>query len=303
MRADGKLVTNVSSMYLVAPYIMRRRSDSMNMIEIETPYDNIHQYVLEQRKQGRKISHMAIVYAAYCRTVSQFPALNRFVVHSRVYARNELAVAMVVLRPGDENETMGKIKFDINDTIFDVNDKLNKYVEDNDKSNSNNSFDDILRNIACRPLIIRPIVNFLMWLDKIGLLPKSAIDASPFHESMVFTNLASIKTNYIFHHVYDFGTCSMILAMGNTIETPQKVNGEVVLKKMIPFGLVMDERIASGYYYAQAFAELKKYLENPALLETPPTDLKYDFPFPTLSARFPSKKEQKAQRKAAKKTK
>ncbi|MBQ0125348.1 MAG: 2-oxo acid dehydrogenase subunit E2, partial [Clostridiales bacterium] len=113
--------------------------------------------------------------------------------------------------------------------------------------------------------------------------------------------LASIKTNHILHHVYNFGTCNLILAMGNTVETPKKVNGQIELVKEIPFGLVMDERIADGHYFAQSFADFKKYLTNPELLETPPETLDIDYPFPTLSSRFPTKKQIKAQKKAEKK--
>ena len=88
---------------------------------------------------------------------------------------------------------------------------------------------------------------------------------------MVFTNLASIRTNHIHHHCYDFGTTSMIMAAGNAREVAHRTrDGEIVHEKCLPLGLVMDERIASGYYFAQAFRKMKEYFKNPALLEEPP---------------------------------
>ena len=300
MRPDGKLIKDVSPMYLIIPYILPDRSDSMNMIELTTNYDAVHNYVLKKRKEGVKLSHMSVVLAAYVRTVSQFKCLNRFVVNKRIYAHNELSVAMVVLRPGSGDETMGKIKFDLYDTIYDVNEKMEKYVVENTTGEPDTSLDSIMGKLIGCP----PLTRFLIWiikkLDKIGLLPKSIIDVSPFHESIVFTNLASIKTNHIFHHIYNFGTCNMVIAMGNTIETAKKVDGEIKLVKEIPFGLVMDERIADGRYFASAFAEMKKYLLDPSLLETPPESVDYDFPFPTLSSHFPTKQQIKAEKKAAK---
>jgi hypothetical protein len=113
-------------------------------------------------------------------------------------------------------------------------------------------------------------VNVLVWADKHNLLPKAIIDASPFHVSMVFTNLASIRTNHIYHHCYDFGTTSMVVAAGNTREVPKRKGGEIVHEKCLPLGVVMDERIASGSYFAMAFRRMKQYLKDPSLLELEP---------------------------------
>jgi len=40
--------------------------------------------------------------------------------------------------------------------------------------------------------------------------------------------------------------------------------------------MVMDERIASGSYFALAFRAFKRYLKNPALLEEPPKVINKD---------------------------
>ena len=98
MRADGKKVKNVDPMYLIAPYIMNKRVDSMNMTTIDIPHEPIQKYINKKRKEGINISHMALIIAAYVKTMSQYPELNRFVVNKRVYQRNEIAVGMVVLQ-------------------------------------------------------------------------------------------------------------------------------------------------------------------------------------------------------------
>ncbi|MBR4427050.1 MAG: hypothetical protein IKS77_05055, partial [Spirochaetales bacterium] len=50
-------------------------------------------------------------------------------------------------------------------------------------------------------------------------------------------------------------------------EVPVKTKDGVVFKTCIPLGVVMDERICSGHYFADAFKCMKGYLENPSLLE------------------------------------
>ena len=272
MRADGKRIKNADPMYTVAAYIMDKRVDSMNMITTDIPVDPIKEYLNEKRKQGINLSHMAVVLAAYIRTLGEFPELNRFVVNKKIYQRNEVAVGMVVLKAGQiDHGTMSKMYFNENNTIFEVNDIINKYVEENRETPDNNSTEKLIKVLLSVPGILPVGVAIFKWLDKHGLLPKSIIDASPFHMSLGITNLASIRTNHIYHHCYEFGTTSIFMAMGNTREVPKRKGDEVVFEKCMPIGVTMDERIASGSYFAIAFRRMRHYLRNPELLETSPS--------------------------------
>ena len=273
MRADGKRIKNADPMYTVAAYIMDKRVDSMNMITIDIPVEPIKEYLNEKRKQGINISHMGVVLAAYIRTMKDFPELNRFVVNKKIYQRNEIAVGMVVLKPGEMGHgTMSKMYFNENNTIFEVNDIINKYVEENREAPGNNGTEKIIKALLSVPGVLPVGVGLFKWMDKHGLLPKAIIDMSPFHMSCGITNLASIRTNHIYHHCYEFGTTSVFLAMGNTREVPKRKGDEIVFEKCMPIGVTMDERIASGSYFAMAFRKMRTYLRNPELLETPPSD-------------------------------
>ncbi len=274
MRADGKRIRNADPMYTVAAYIMDKRVDSMNMITIDIPVDPIKEYLNEKRKQGINISHMCVILAAYLRTMKEFPELNRFVINKKIYQRSEIAVGMVVLKSGQvDNGTMSKMYFNDNNTIFEVNDIINKYVAENRETPDNNSTEKLIKVLLSVPGILPIGVAIFKWLDRHGLLPKSIIDASPFHMSLGITNLASIRTNHIYHHCYEFGTTSVFMAMGNTREVPKRKGDEIVFEKCMPIGVTMDERIASGSYFALAFRKMRHYLRNPELLEAPPTDI------------------------------
>ena len=80
------------------------------------------------------------------------------------------------------------------------------------------------------------------------------------------TNLASIKTSYIHHHCYEFGTTSVFVCMGKPV--PNYMSGDLT-KKMMPLGIVMDERICTGYEYAAFCNDFRKYIRQPELLEVP----------------------------------
>ncbi len=270
MRADGKRVKNADPMYLVGAHIMNKRVDAMNMTTIDIPYEPLQKYINEKRKLGVSISHMALILAAYVRTLNEFPELNRFVVNKKIYDRNEISVGMVVLQSLDtHNGTMSKMYFEKSDTIFDINDKINKFVTENRETPEKNGVERFIKFILSVPGLLTVGISVLRFMDKHGLLPKSLIDISPFHMSLGITNLASIRTNHIYHHCYEFGTTSVFLAMGASREVPKRKGSEIIFEKSIPIGVTMDERICSGSYFASAFRTMKKYLKNPETLEKP----------------------------------
>lgn len=276
MRADGKRLKHSDPMYTVAAHIMARRSDAMNMTTIDIPVDPMQRYINRTRKEGRAVSHLALVLAAYVRTLADYPALNRFVVNKRIFARNEICVGMVVLKAGQDGGTMSKIHLLPDDTIDEVNEKINRYVADNRAVPEKNGTEKLIKILLGIPGLLRVGVPFFKWMDKHGLLPKAIIDASPFHASMSITNLASIKTDSIYHHCYDFGTTSLFLAMGNFHEVARRHQGEIVFERCMPIGAVMDERICDGHYFATAFRTFKRYLAQPELLEQKPATVKPD---------------------------
>ena len=277
MRADGRRLKNTDPMYRVAAHIMDKRVDSMNMITIDIPYAPMQDYVNKKRKEGVSISHMALVLAAYLRTMAKYPELNRFIVNKKPYVRNEIAVGMVVLQSLESHEgTMSKMYFEKTDTIFDVNNKINAYVNENREAPENNETEKIIRFLLSFPGLLTVGVKLFKFLDKYGLLPKFIIRMSPFHMSLGITNLASIRTNHIYHHCYEFGTTSIFMAMGNLREVPKRKGGEVIFERSLPIGVTMDERICSGSYFATAFRYLKKILANPEVLELPPEEVAED---------------------------
>ena len=278
MRKDGRRIKTSQPMYRVAMHIMSERNDAMNMIEIDVPMEPIQKYLNEKRKQGYGLSHLTVVLAAFVRTVAEYPLLNRFIVNSRLYARNEITVGMVVLKPGELEGTMNKMHFRPTDTVFDIQNTLDTYVQQNRAAGDTNSTDKMISALLRIPGLCRVGVGLFKLLDRWGLLPKSVIDLSPFHCSMTITNLASIRTNFIYHHVYNFGTTTLIMAMGNTKEVPVRRQGEVEFVHTMPIGVVMDERICSGSLYAAAFRYMERFLKNPALLETPPERVNEDIP-------------------------
>lgn len=274
-RRDGRRVkvTECDPTYMVACHIMTERVDAQNMITLHIPIDPMSRYIRQKQKEGITVSHLALVIAAYVRCCAEFKKLNYFVVNRRIYCRNELTVGMVVLKPGDTDGTMNKMHLDFTDTIFDIERKMEEYIQQNRGEGETNSTDKLVSKLLSIPGLLRVGAGILKWMDKHGMLPKKIIDASPFHCSMSISNLASIRTNHIYHHCYNFGTTSMFITMGNLVEVPKRRFAGIEMEKCLPLGVTMDERICSGSYFAAAFQKMRLYLTNPELLEKEP-----DFP-------------------------
>lgn len=270
MRADGKRVKNLDPMYQVACYIMNERSDAQNMIELDIPVEPLNAYIQKQREQGRRVTHLALVLTSYLRICAEFRQLNYFVVNKKVYEHKDFQAGMVVLKKGNMTGTMSKVELSHKDGVLEVQEKLDAYIAQNRKEGPSNATDRLIRFL----LKIPGLVNFGVWIfklmDRYGLLPKKILKASPFHCTMCISNLASIRTNHIFHHCYNFGTTSMFITLGNQREVMKRTADGVVPVRCIPLGVVMDERICSGSYFAMAFKQMKKYLANPELMEGEP---------------------------------
>lgn len=269
-RTDGYRVKTNDAMYELVPYIMPLRYDAANSIKYDVELDLLQDYVKDCRKRGINMSHMSIVIAAYLRLVSQNPFLNRFCMNKKIYARNHFCVSFVTLKPGSSTDTVTKIYFNLDDDIFEVNRKVQEAIEKSQQPTEENSLDKLMATLVRIPFLTSFAVGALKMLDRHFTLPFSIVDASPFHTSLFITNLASIRTNTIFHHIYEFGTTGIFCSLGQPIKKAKFSGDKLVQQKVIELGIVTDERIANGHYYGRCFKELHRYLKNPQVLESKP---------------------------------
>ena len=278
-RSDGYLVKDIDPIVALTPYIMPMRCDAQVMSDYKVDFEKLARYIVAKGQEGYKITFMEIVIAAYVRVVSQIPEVNRFVSNKRLYARNELTVSFALLQNSSSGkilENTTKCHFDPADTIYDVADRIAEVVERCRKEQADNSTLKVAR-LLLRPILANTVVGLARLLDRYGIMPRYILDASPFHTSLFVTNLASIGLPAVNHHIYNFGTCSQFVSIGSVERTTQiDGSGAAVRKRLLPLGLVCDERIAEGAMYAKMLALWNRLLNGPGRLETPPAKIFYD---------------------------
>ena len=274
-RKEGRKLRTIDPIFRVMPYIMAKRSDAQNTYSDTFDVSKTEAFCREKVKQGYKnFTVLHVFLAAYVRTVSQRPAINRFISGQKIYARNNIEVVMAIKKQMtlDGAETCIKVEFEPTDTIDDVYRKFNKEVMENVGDDSESKVDSAAKILNYIPgLLLRWTVKFLNFLDYFGKLPRTLTKLSPFHGSMIITSMGSLGIKPIYHHIYDFGNLPVFLAYGGKrTEVVLDKDGNVAKERYIDIKVVTDERICDGFYYASAFKVMKRCFENPEILELPP---------------------------------
>ena len=279
---EFRRVRTASPMLVITSYIMKTRVGSQNMIADKLKIDNVDKYIKEKQAEGYKnISYMHVLIAAYIRTVSQRPALNRFIRGQRIYTRRNVEISLSIKKQMnlESPDTVVKVILPPDATAVDVYEKLNQVVTDY-RDNPGGDFDNTAKVLSYIPgLVLKFSIWFLNLLDYFGLLPSFLTGVSPFHCSFFITSMGSLGIPAIYHHLYDFGTCPVFCSFGTKKrEYSLSDDGTVHKDKYIDVTFVLDERICDGYYYASSLRMIKSLIKNPWQLDVPPEQIVSDIP-------------------------
>ena len=282
-RYDGYRIRKMDPIYQIVPAIMRTRMDSQVFFDYKLDITELEKFVREQRNNGMPNLRMLHIFmTAMLRMMSQFPRLNRFIAGKKVFARNCYSISIAIKRSLsiDDEETTITPEFEPTFTLQDVVNHMETVLKEEvyDKRDEGNDTDMVARILGAIPTFVKAgFVDLMRNLDKIGLMPKFINKVSPFHASMFITDLGSCGIGPIYHHLYEFGTCSVFVAMGKK-ETEYYIDkdGNTQYRKYINMKVVADERICDGYYYASAMKAMVRLIRHPEKLLTPPDEVVMD---------------------------
>ena len=281
-RPDGRRVKGTDPIVQMTPYLMPMRCDAQVFLEHRLDYEMLSRYIARKSTEGQKITFMQLIVAAYVRGVSQHPEINRFIKNKQYFARNNLSVSFTILKESqnhDSPESTVRIEFDPTDTLFDVRDRMVAAVEANRGAGPEGDvfIDKLAGGVLKVPGLPNFIVALVRLLDRYGLVPGAFLRELPFYSSMFITNNASIGLHHVWHHIYNFGTVSAFFGLGSVLkEATVDAEGKARMKRWLPIGVTVDERVTSGAHYAAFFADVVRCLNHPELLESPPESVRYD---------------------------
>lgn len=261
-RKDAKLIKPKDTIQAIVPFIMPKRCDA----EVSSRYDiditELVKFVDKQNEKdlGYKMTYFHALSSCFAKTVFNRPALNRFVKNKRLYERNKITFAFIAKDKLSDSgeERIICIDIDPKDNVMTYSKKVAVDVFKVRKEGSN-EMDGILSFFTSLPkLILSIIVRIVMFMDNHGISPKALTEGDTNYATILLSNLGSIKTNSVYHHLNEYGTNSVVITIGTIREEKGK--------KKIDITATLDERIADGFYFAKSIQLAEYIAKNPELL-------------------------------------
>ena len=271
-RRDGRWLRELDPMHFFLPYIYPNRADNEAVVTEQIDITALEKY-LEKKNQGidkGKYSLMHAVAAALVRTITLRPKMNRFIQGNRIYERKWLSLGFVVKKEFSDNggEALAFLKFGPETTIDTLHEKVMNEIRECRSDKLDNSTAGMEMFTHLPRWLMRIAMRILNLLDYYGRVPNSLVKADPNYATVFITNLGSIKLNANYHHLSNWGTCSIFVVLGQKHKAPVVTeSGAIEAHTVMDISITLDERIADGYYYAKSIRILKHLLQNPELLE------------------------------------
>lgn len=267
-RPDGELVGRIHPYRRMLQFLMPGRNESVVYYDDFVKADTILDYVKRAReKWGMDVDITHCLVTAVGLGFHNSPKMNQFVVGKRLYRRNHVAVTFSMKRQRMNREAKlaaVKLRFDDSAESFEsicrrINGSIN--VERSGTKTKSDKELGMLSRLP-RPLLTAGVWG-IRWLDNNNLLPMSYIEHDAFYTSVVIANLGSLGMRAAYHHLYEYGTCSLFLMVGKIEDRAVVVNGKVVPEKTLHLRWSYDERIDDGLTSAQGMQTVRERLEDP----------------------------------------
>ncbi|MBP3588428.1 MAG: 2-oxo acid dehydrogenase subunit E2 [Clostridia bacterium] len=273
-RKDGVKLRNIHAIHVVMPLMYPNRCDNEAFISERIDLTQVNAYLAEKNADNPEYAYnlFQVMVTAVLKTITLRPKMNRFIANNTMYLRNEVSAAFTVKKIFSDNgaEALAQIRTKGTETLDDIHDEIFRQVS-LCRSDKVDAGTQSLNAVAAIPgFLIRLVGAGARFLDRHGWMPQSVIAGDPYYCSVVLSNLGSIKLHAGYHHLTNWGTCSVFCAIGEAKKRPFfDDDGTVHMKDSVDIGLTVDERLADGYYYSRTIRLLKTLLENPELLDRP----------------------------------
>ncbi|MCL2081585.1 MAG: 2-oxo acid dehydrogenase subunit E2 [Oscillospiraceae bacterium] len=269
-RYDARRVTTAHDFNALYPYLMKGRNDSVVLFSETINAEPLLEYIQEKKDGGVPVTFFQILLLALIRVLRERPELNRYIMGRRVYQRKAIDVSFVAKREmSDEGgETVVNVRVKEGEPLKDVAARITGGIRS--AKGGDVKEDDKLISVFMRMprFVLRALLKLIECYDFYIDTPKFLRGVDPLRCSAFVANLGSVGIEAPFHHLYEWGTCSLFMAVGKIKPTPYVTDdGAVAARRMVEIKLSLDERIADGFYCARSLDLFKRYLQDPSLLE------------------------------------
>ena len=272
-RRDGKRVIWPDGYHNILPYIMPKRTEAEVAMTEQFDVTDLVKYMAERNeKEGTNLKIFHAICTAVARPVYHRPKLNYFISGRTYYERPDITLSFVVKQKFEDEaeETLMFLKVDP-DMNFDSISKLIIGDVTKVRKEKSNDLDKLMNFVGSLPRpILEAFFGTLKVLEYHGIMPKSLTAGDPNYSSVLLSNLGSIKSDSCYHHLSNYGTCSVMITIG-VLHKEQKLmdDGTWQERDVINCTFTIDERLADGFYFAKSLRIAKYMLEHPEVMNEP----------------------------------
>jgi hypothetical protein len=101
-------------------------------------------------------------------------------------------------------------------------------------------------------------------------MPKALTDGDANYTSVFLSNLGSIGAGASYHHLNNYGTNSVFVIVGTM---KKQMNEEGEMRTLLPMAIILDERIADGFYFIRSLKYFEWLMAHPDELKKPLSEM------------------------------
>ncbi|MBN9106678.1 MAG: 2-oxo acid dehydrogenase subunit E2 [Propionibacteriaceae bacterium] len=265
-RRDSTRIDLGGSLNALFPYLMKGRNESIAYYPVVVDAENLLAHVEKVKGTDEQITVFEAVLLALVRILRERPTLNRYIIGRRLYQRDNVELSFVARRQYtlDSSETNVFVKIRPGDDATEALRRIRGEITVA-KSGEQKSDDRLVELFLHLPrgvlrLAVKALETWDFYLDTPGFL--RGID--PLRCSAYIANLGSVGMGAAYHHLFEWGTCSLFVTIGKIKPTVVVgPDGNPAVRRTMELKIALDERIADGYYDARALELFDQYLNEP----------------------------------------
>lgn len=250
----------------VMPYLMAGRNESAVLHEAVYDLSRTGAWLAAyNRSHAEKATLFHLLVFAFARALHERAGLNRFVSGSRIYQRDAVTVSFAAKYAFEDHAPFVTVKLAIPfaDDLPTLVGRVRRAVE-GARSGQRGRVDLELRLLLALPgFLVRGVLALVRRLDAWNLLPRSFLDPDPMYTSLFVANLGSVGIDNAYHHLYEYGTCSLFAAAGRAGPRVFAGEGGAEVREGLRVGFTFDERINDGHYCTASLAIAQRLVEDP----------------------------------------
>ncbi|MDG2050592.1 MAG: hypothetical protein P8M78_10560 [Myxococcota bacterium] len=263
-RSDGDRVSDLSTTRRFMPFLSPRRNASLVYYSTEIEIDAALDF-LEAQNSSRHKDRPMTLFHLFLRSLSialhDRPWVNRFVSGGRVWQRRGVWITFSAKQELADGAPVLTVKraFERSEGLSEMVDALHDELLSRRAGRQSTADKEVGLALRLPGGLLRLGMNLLRLGDRWGLLPRAMVETDPMFSSVFVANLGSVGLDAAYHHLWEYGTCSIFATLGRI-----RVRADGARTVEVKYSY--DERVADGMYAAITMGGIRECLEDPSSL-------------------------------------